>query len=99
MACERWVRDLRNAGLKASDERVAVVARCLVDNYIGNMKRLRDAGDPASWLRSDVLLTDELTFLAGLTGNRGSGRRSRSRSRGLSIGASSQQVSKSQVRD
>ena len=99
MAREQWVRDLRNAGLEASDERLAVVARCLVDNYLGNMRRLRAAGDPASWLGSDVLLADGLTFLAGLTGSRGGGRRSRSRSRGLSIGISSQQVSESQVRD
>ena len=111
MAREQWINELQKAGLKASDERLAVVAQFLVNNYLASMKRLRAAGNPASWLGSDVLLADELAFLASMNGSLVSSRGSRSRSRGSSIGVSRisesrsldchwhRQVLSSQVRD
>ena len=88
MARGRWINELQTAGLDTSAERLAVVAQFLVDNYLMSLKRLRAAGNPASWPGSGVLLADELAFLASMTGSRVSSKGSRSRSRGLSIGVS-----------
>ena len=84
MARQQWIIELKKAGLSTSDERVAVVAQFLVDNYLTSLKRLRAVGNPASWPGSAILLDDEIAFLASMTDNgvRRGEDRSRSRGRG-----------------
>ena len=54
MARQQWIIELKKAGLNTSDERLAVVAQFLVDNYLTSLKRLRAVGNPASWPGSAV---------------------------------------------
>ena len=93
MAREQWIVELKNVGLNTSDERVAVVAQFLVDNYLTSLRRLRAVGNPASWPGSAVLLADEIAFLASMTDSGARRGEDRSRSRGRSV-----VMSKSQVR-
>ena len=92
MARQQWIIELKKAGLDTSDERLAVVAQFLVDNYLTSLKRLRAVGNPASWPGSAVLLDDECAFLASMTDHGVRRGADRSRSRGRRVVMSNAQV-------
>ena len=64
MARERWIADLRKAGLNIPEDRLGVVAEFRVSNHVTSFRRMRAAGDPSCWPGYNLLFSDEADFLA-----------------------------------
>ena len=81
MARERWMAELKKAGLNISEERLGVVANFLVSNHVASFRRMRAAGDPSIWPGVRHFFSDEIDFLTRKAKGLGPRRASRSRSR------------------
>ena len=82
MTRERWLTDLRKAGLNAPAERMETVTQVLMQNGLSSFRKLRWAGDPATWLSGNLLRAEEIAFLVGKANSEGGRAVDRSRSRG-----------------
>ena len=61
-----WLDVLRSCSFAGRDDRLAVVAKLLVDNDFSSLEQLREAEHPQEWVGAEVLEIGELDFLAAL---------------------------------
>ena len=66
MAAARLQVELEDAGFEGSCERCLAVVGVLVANQLYKIRKLRLAGDLATWHGAEQLSGDEIIFLSGL---------------------------------